>query len=278
MTRKTFQAASRPLKSEPASPEQLQTGSSIENFDTMSAQSSDSAYATHRHHRQNSSWTSPPHYSELASPYGSQQRPQCTIQTQSYQPKVEPILPSIHDITAYSPSYSSSSYPYGSSTGSYNDSRSYPIKAETLYAAKAEQQSYYDTSSHRYLHSYPQIRSPNTEHLGGGRYLGMYDHYSKGLTFPSPYSVEYIPSPTNSHHPVSPTVSNGEGCGLGPGGRKRRGNLPKQITEYLRNWFIAHIENPYPSEDDKQQFVHDTNLSINQVRPSFCVRGICTEY
>ncbi|KAL7913392.1 homeobox KN domain-containing protein [Trichoderma velutinum] len=47
--------------------------------------------------------------------------------------------------------------------------------------------------------------------------------------------------------------------------RKRRGNLPKETTDKLRNWFIAHLQHPYPTEDEKQELVRQTGLQMNQI-------------
>ena len=266
MTRRTFQPSFGPLKIEPPSPERLQTRGTIDSFDNMSAQSSDSTYMSQRHHRQNSSWTSPSQYSDLVSNYGHHQRTPCTIQTQIPLPKAEANLPSIHDLT-YAPAFPTpNSYTYGNSTGAYNDHRSYPVKTESSYPIKTEVQTYYEAQN-RYGQHYSQMNRPSAAHLDCQRYPGIYE-YPKSMAFPSPYTVDYISSPTGSHHPVSPTVSNGDGCGLGPGGRKRRGNLPKHITDFLKGWFMAHLEHPYPSEDDKQAFVQETGLTIAQVRIS----------
>ena len=51
--------------------------------------------------------------------------------------------------------------------------------------------------------------------------------------------------------------------------RRRRGNLPKHITDLLRSWFQDHLDHPYPSEEEKQMFIAQTNLTINQVGYSF---------
>jgi hypothetical protein len=48
---------------------------------------------------------------------------------------------------------------------------------------------------------------------------------------------------------------------------KRRGNLPKTVTEKLKAWFTDHIGHPYPSEDEKQILMAQTRLSLSQVRP-----------
>jgi hypothetical protein len=47
--------------------------------------------------------------------------------------------------------------------------------------------------------------------------------------------------------------------------KKRRGNLPKPVTDILRTWFHEHLDHPYPSEEDKQMFMSRTGLTISQV-------------
>ncbi|KAL1602117.1 homeodomain superfamily [Nothophoma quercina] len=47
--------------------------------------------------------------------------------------------------------------------------------------------------------------------------------------------------------------------------RKRRGNLPKEATNILKEWFAANRTSPYPSEDQKMELCRVTNLSLNQV-------------
>ncbi|KAF3033626.1 hypothetical protein E8E12_003200 [Didymella heteroderae] len=47
--------------------------------------------------------------------------------------------------------------------------------------------------------------------------------------------------------------------------RKRRGNLPKEATNILKEWFAANRASPYPSEDQKIELCRLTQLSLNQV-------------
>ncbi|KAI5459955.1 hypothetical protein BGZ63DRAFT_360499 [Mariannaea sp. PMI_226] len=47
--------------------------------------------------------------------------------------------------------------------------------------------------------------------------------------------------------------------------RKRRGNLPKETTDKLRAWFMAHLQHPYPTEDEKQDLMRQTGLQMNQI-------------
>jgi hypothetical protein len=47
--------------------------------------------------------------------------------------------------------------------------------------------------------------------------------------------------------------------------KRRRGNLPKPVTDILKQWFHEHLDHPYPSEEDKQMFIARTGLTISQV-------------
>lgn len=58
---------------------------------------------------------------------------------------------------------------------------------------------------------------------------------------------------------------------MGPAGmggdnkqRKRRGNLPKETTDKLRAWFVAHLQHPYPTEDEKQELMRQTGLQMSE--------------
>ncbi|KAI9316272.1 homeobox KN domain-containing protein, partial [Dichotomocladium elegans] len=46
---------------------------------------------------------------------------------------------------------------------------------------------------------------------------------------------------------------------------RRRGNLPKQVTEFLKGWLVDHKQHPYPSEKEKHQLAHETGLTVNQI-------------
>ena len=47
--------------------------------------------------------------------------------------------------------------------------------------------------------------------------------------------------------------------------KRRRGNLPKAVTDILRAWFLNHVAHPYPTEAEKQELIARTGLSISQV-------------
>lgn len=51
--------------------------------------------------------------------------------------------------------------------------------------------------------------------------------------------------------------------------RKRRGNLPKETTDKLRAWFVAHLHHPYPTEDEKQELMRQTGLQMSESSLSY---------
>ncbi|KAL4249280.1 hypothetical protein ABKN59_008412 [Abortiporus biennis] len=47
--------------------------------------------------------------------------------------------------------------------------------------------------------------------------------------------------------------------------QRKRGKLPKPVTDFLKDWLHRHSDHPYPSEEEKKQLCHATGLSMSQV-------------
>jgi len=47
--------------------------------------------------------------------------------------------------------------------------------------------------------------------------------------------------------------------------RRKRRNFTKQATEILNEYFYSHINNPYPSEEAKEELARKCNISVSQV-------------
>jgi len=226
----------------------------------MSARSVDSSYPMPCQERRSSSWASPSHYPELVNPYNTQQRMQYQSQPAFQPPRASPSLPPIRDfdrLNAYESSYppptNSYTQAFGTSAGAQG--------AQENYSYTAEKPSFYDPA-HRYGQVYPQTNRPSVPQLDLTRYMPSPYDYRTAVAYQSPYGpAEYASSPTALHHPSSPTVATDPDTR----NRKRRGNLPRQVTDILRTWFHEHLDHPYPSEEEKQKFMHATGLTLAQI-------------
>ena len=47
--------------------------------------------------------------------------------------------------------------------------------------------------------------------------------------------------------------------------KKRRGNLPKWQTDFMRSWYNDHLNNPYPTDEEKHMIMRETGLTLEQV-------------
>jgi hypothetical protein len=55
------------------------------------------------------------------------------------------------------------------------------------------------------------------------------------------------------------------GANTSPNVPRRRGKLPKVVTDLLKAWLLDHASHPYPTEDEKRRLCSVTGLSISQV-------------
>ena len=51
--------------------------------------------------------------------------------------------------------------------------------------------------------------------------------------------------------------------------RRKRRNFSKPASEILNEYFYAHLSNPYPSEDVKEELAKRSNITVSQVQHIF---------
>lgn len=191
--------------------------------------------------------------------------------------------------------YTTSSPSYASSTSSAQSN----YYGQSAYASKVQQQNLpslttlslpgktpglYSTGyAPRSDYSYgpgicPSSASPDVLMPRGGNGSYSYAAYNSPYTIKSPYDPATLSEPFGSYYPhgqswsqnvPNPYTSGYVGSDSASiSGRRRRGNLPKHITDILRAWFHDHLDHPYPTDEDKQMFIERTGLTISQVSVS----------
>ncbi|KDQ62248.1 hypothetical protein JAAARDRAFT_453085 [Jaapia argillacea MUCL 33604] len=86
------------------------------------------------------------------------------------------------------------------------------------------------------------------------------------LVMPSVPAYSSAPSQPSIAVPASPTHSPQPGPSpLVERPPRKRGKLPKHVTDFLKDWLHRHSDHPYPSEEEKKQLCHATGLSMSQV-------------
>lgn len=118
-------------------------------------------------------------------------------------------------------------------------------------------------------HTYPQLSNAYDPPVAQA-YPGFphgYQAQARGQSFSGATGRERTPFSATSHHYTS-NSNFAYGVEMAESGneskqRKRRGNLPKETTDKLRAWFHAHIQHPYPTEDEKQELMRQTGLQMS---------------
>lgn len=109
-------------------------------------------------------------------------------------------------------------------------------------------------------------------HCGDGYYssspVGTPQYHSSSSTYAST-SYSYHVSPSYNGHQYQnsygwPVQFESEDV-TSQVPKKRRGNLPRNITDMLKQWFEEHLAHPYPTEEEKQMLCQRTGLAMTQV-------------
>ncbi len=211
-----------------------------------------------------------PQYPELPTPYPAQ--PLNSQHFESYQPTSS--LPSIREMPDRRDRVMGSHGNSGNAPApSYpNDNLGHfpgltPDAEHGSYAPRRP--SFYDQNPRNHT-SYPALGSSHVTPAGEFSRYGQPTYEPPSRGYSSVYGdVDYPPQPVNG--PQQPNFGV-LGDTHDPRSKRRRGNLPKQVTDILRAWFHDHLDHPYPTEEDKQMFIARTGLSISQVCNTLCYK------
>ena len=122
-------------------------------------------------------------------------------------------------------------------------------------------------------HSWDPRRSWEQGHAGPGPQSGSHpdhdhaDPYERSVPgWDYRHDSAYAESRYGGDEQPAASPVDGPGAAVAsPGGKKRRGNLPKATTMQLKGWFAEHVAHPYPTEEEKQWFMARTGLTMSQV-------------
>lgn len=241
-----------------------------DSFDEFGQRHQDTLYQVSQQQRQPSSWSSNNQAADMATSYA--QRPAYQSQQMSMS-RTSPGLPPIRDMhfdqrfdkmNNYDNAYPLGSMSYNSVYSQQgmgqNDNGAYGIRRSSLFIGEPKYSATYPPTTPRYP-SQPEVyrngAGNSYDYSRPQAYPGAYADYSNGGYTSSPVSAV----PGNMYPQAGPSMmDSADGRN-----RRRRGNLPKQVTDILRQWFQDHLDHPYPSEEEKQTFIHQTGLSMNQV-------------
>lgn len=233
-----------------------------EGFEDINVRCNDNMYASQSHPMRNmdrgSSWIPTSQY-EMPTTYTQSMQKVPQLSSQQATSHISPSLPPLRDIS-HSRDRMTSSYDttYSTSNGQVSQVPRVPqyTGASSMYSPSQNSFGEMDFNSARTSwfsasHSYP----PTTRSCGN-----YYDNTYGGYAAYPAYTAAYPTAVVSSQSGTGYLGSDG-----GLHSRKRRGNLPKPVTDILRAWFHDHLEHPYPSEEDKQLFIQRTGLTISQV-------------
>ncbi|KAF2251387.1 hypothetical protein BU26DRAFT_282054 [Trematosphaeria pertusa] len=194
-------------------------------------------------------------------PMGSQQP---TVHQQApshhHRPSLPYVAPPTHTLSTH---VRHQSTPVSHAHGSYQYSHAPPRKLTSLAAyqpARLHSSSYdprgsYYPDPHSAAHGYTLERTHYDPRYGPPTYVAA----------PHPgYDGAYLPHP-HPHPQHNYTFQSTLGIDQSSFNRKRRGNLPKESTAILKEWFARHRESPYPTEEEKVELCRQTQLTLNQV-------------
>lgn len=176
--------------------------------------------------------------------------------------------------TATRSGYEASQYtpPYTHPDTTHSGTSPDPYNAHSYHGAPPYQAGTSYDSNHAYGYASPTYTGasayhPPSSYVPSNPYAPQASYY-----YPEAYAHSYYTTPTQHYHPYS-----------GPrhplDKSKRKGNLPKAATDIMKNYLVAHLDTPYPSDEDKIRLCAQTGLQISQVSTSSPIHEVilCAE-
>ncbi|KIX03650.1 uncharacterized protein Z518_07203 [Rhinocladiella mackenziei CBS 650.93] len=190
-----------------------------------------------------SPWSSSSSFTDAAVSMNTQ--PALSTQSQSFAGMSQPMIPS--DTPDYASTYS-----LGRQVPTGNDSPDSFSRWRTPQVGSTQRYNPYLMSERSY--------NPSLDY---GRYGQSFDQYRSPLGYDGGYrSLDTSPYHMKYSQLLSYPIM---GYSSHANGRRRRGNLPKPITDILRRWLQEHLDHPYPTDEQKQIFIQRTGLTISQI-------------
>ncbi|MCJ1468526.1 hypothetical protein MMC07_007155, partial [Pseudocyphellaria aurata] len=231
---------------------------------------------------------------------GDSQRNSMLLQQPYYEPRLYEMAGSVHQ--EYSPGYAQEHSPYEQGYSPRYEQGHSPYEQE--YSPRHEQghspyeqghspyeqgqsphaqnrshyeqiHAHYQQSHPHYEPSHPHYEQSHPRHEQ--RHEPRYDQIRDAVAYPQesraiPESASRQPSsrqpanrPNGKRQSVDQQSKTVNFAKTDEKPKKRRGNLPKAVTDLLRQWFHDHIAHPYPTEDEKQRLMHETGLNMSQI-------------
>lgn len=127
------------------------------------------------------------------------------------------------------------------------------------------------------LNGHPSSYDAVRDYSNGDAHYGD-AYYSTSRLEAPPYPPSSSTYPSTSYYSVSPSYNGHQYQSsyhwpvqfesedvTSQAPKKRRGNLPRNITDMLKQWFEEHLAHPYPTEEEKQMLCARTGLAMTQV-------------
>lgn len=248
-----------------------------EGFEEVNVRGNDTMFATQAQPMatmdRTSPWMPSSQYQNMSTNFSATTPRMSQLSSQQLSSRPGDNLPPLRDINQQTPTFNSTySTPSGQITY-VTQSPAYPqiysnaqsTTTEIDSAAFVPRTVSYDSSQFsRFANSYPQTTRPyqTAEYARYGS--STYDRYRYNPSYGYGGEMGY---PSHALVGSQTTAFGVPGDLSGSHGRRRRGNLPKPVTDILRSWFHDHLDHPYPTEEDKQMFIQKTGLTISQVNP-----------